>query len=395
MTATTEVACSSSKVADLTTSGSGCDSAQLLPSNEATAASAEIDKSLDPLLGLGMADDHNAKSNDKTEAAQQDSGSIEPPASVVKFNRESIGGNDPLQAKQISSSGKARTHGDAMRDSVVHEELTVSAPVITNISENMNLRMPSSRDELEHEPVLNRFAGATDTGDAKDEAQTCREEAFQCRRHVPAAEVMTDQSGRSGAEAEKIERHRHNHESAAEVVEPDLPSKQDITEAFVNEDIESTGIPAQPSTEDVTSSAETLEKEDMLRLINRTVLADYFFSFTALVVSVFLAQADPVLSIAFVAGVAGWLWTLPREDLIMELGLEAALTVTGLTQGVWVAACVAAMAMLRVIHRFAKEAVQYVHSWRSSDGYISGGNGDCVQAFTWPYGRTSPHEQLG
>lgn len=59
----------------------------------------------------------------------------------------------------------------------------------------------------------------------------------------------------------------------------------------------------------------------------------------------------------------------------MELGLEAALTVTGLTQGVWVAACVAAMAMLRVIHRFAKEAVQYVHSWRSSDGYISGGNG--------------------
>lgn len=89
----------------------------------------------------------------------------------------------------------------------------------------MNLRMPSSRDELEHEPVLNRFAGATDTGDAKDEAQTCREEAFQCRRHVPAAEVMTDQSGRSGAEAEEIERHRHNHESAAEVVEPDLPSR--------------------------------------------------------------------------------------------------------------------------------------------------------------------------
>ncbi|EED84468.1 predicted protein [Postia placenta Mad-698-R] len=298
-----------------------------------------------------------------------------------------------------------------MRDSVVHEELTVSAPVITNISENMNLRMPSSRDELEHEPVLNRFAGATDTGDAKDEAQTCREEAFQCRRHVPAAEVMTDQSGRSGAEAEEIERHRHNHESAAEVVEPDLPSEQDIMEAFVNEDIESTGIPAQPSTEDLWRA--THDKH------NTQQLADYFFSFTALVVSVFLAQADPVLSIAFVAGVAGWLWTLPREDLIMELGLEAALTVTGLTQGVWVAACVAAMAMLRVIHRFAKEAVQYVHSWRSSDGYISGGNGglryldliltavrdggvywntgskswigsdltfaDCIQAFTWPY----------
>lgn len=120
MTATTEVACSSSKVADLTTSGSGCDSAQLLPSNEATAASAEIDKSLDPLLGLGMADDHNTKSNDKTEAAQQDSGSIEPPASVVKFNRESIGGNEPLQGKQ--------------NDTLCSEDLSSNAPYQPNRS---------------------------------------------------------------------------------------------------------------------------------------------------------------------------------------------------------------------------------------------------------------------